>query len=141
ATCSRGRGQSSGTWGHVVDYRHVIHSLRRKPRALVNLIYRDQLFPRRSYALAFEALLAKEGERRACRIMVELLALAHERACEAELGAAIEAILEAGRLPDLVALREQFRPETATIPDVVVELVPLALYDELAAVHQVGTDG
>jgi hypothetical protein len=36
---------------------------------------------------------------------------------------------------DLVALREQFRPETATVPDVVVELVPLALYDELAAVH------
>jgi hypothetical protein len=88
-----------------------------------------------------EALLAKEGEQRACRIMVELLALAHERACEAELGAAIEAGLEAGRLPDLAALREQFRPETATVPDVVVELVPLALYDELAGVRQVGTDG
>ena len=73
--------------------------------------------------------------------MVELLALAHERACEAELGLAIEAALEAGRLPDLVALREQFRPETATVPDVVVESVPLALYDELAAVHQVGPDG
>ena len=85
--------------------------------------------------------MAKERERRACRIMVELLALAHERGCEAELGAAIEAALEAGRLPDLVALREQFRPETATVPDVVVELVPLALYDELAAVRQVGTDG
>jgi hypothetical protein len=39
----------------------------------------------------------------------------------------IEADLEAGRLPDLVALREHFRPETATVPDVVVELVPLAL--------------
>jgi len=33
-------------------------------------------------------------------------------------------------------LREHFRPETATVPDVVVELVPLALYDELSAVHQ-----
>ena len=85
--------------------------------------------------------MAKESERLACRIMVELLALAHERGCEAELGAAIEAALEAGRLPDLVALREQFRPETATVPDVVVELVPLALYDELAAVHQVAIDG
>jgi hypothetical protein len=86
--------------------------------------------------MVFEALLAKESERRACRIMVELLALAHERACEAELGAAIDADLEAGRLPDLAALRQRFRPETATVPDVVVELVPLALYDELAAVHQ-----
>ena len=72
--------------------------------------------------------------------MVELLALAHERGCEAELGAVIEADLEAGRLPDLVALRKHFRPETATVPDVVVELVPLALYDELAGVRQGGTD-
>jgi hypothetical protein len=139
-TVSRGRGQPSGKRDHVVDYRHVIHALRRKPMALLNLVYRDQLFPRRAYALVFEAMLAKESERRACRIMVELLALAHECGCEADLGAAIEADLEAGRLPDLVALREQFRPETATVPDVVVELVPLALYDELAAVHQVGTD-
>src|SRR4029453_14223430 len=95
-----------------------------KPMALLNLIYRDQLFPRRSYAQAFEALLAKEGERRACRIMVELLALARERTCEAELGAVIEADLEAGRLPDLAALHEHFRPETTTVPDVVVELAP-----------------
>ena len=33
--------------GHVVDYRHVIHALRKKPMALLNLVYRDQLFPRR----------------------------------------------------------------------------------------------
>jgi hypothetical protein len=109
--------------------------------ALLNLVYRDQLFPRRAYALAFEVLLARESERRACRIMVELLALAHERGCEADLGAAIEADLEAGRLPDLAALREQLRPATAAVLDVVVELVPLALYDELATVCQVSIDG
>jgi hypothetical protein len=86
-------------------------------------------------------LLAKKSERSACRIMVELLALAHERTCEADLGAAIEADLKADRLPDLAALREHFRPETTAVPDVAVELVPLALYDELAVVHQVGTDG
>jgi hypothetical protein len=56
-------------------------------------------------------------------------------------GAAIEVELEAGRLPDLVALRKHFRPKTAAVPDVVVELVPLALYDELATVHHAGGDG
>src|SRR5215469_8993795 len=45
----RGRPQPSGKHGHVVDYRHVIHALRRKPMALLNLVYRDQLFPRRAY--------------------------------------------------------------------------------------------
>jgi len=27
---------------HVVDYHHIIHSLRRKPMALFNLVYREQ---------------------------------------------------------------------------------------------------
>ncbi len=60
-TLRRGRAQPNGKHGHVVDYRHVIHSLRRKPMALLNLVYRDQLFPRRAFALAFEALLAGLG--------------------------------------------------------------------------------
>jgi hypothetical protein len=33
----RGRTPGYGKHGHVIDYRHVIHSLRRKPMALLNL--------------------------------------------------------------------------------------------------------
>src|SRR5207245_5430515 len=109
-TLSRGRPRPCGKHGHVVDYRHVIHALRRKPMALLNLVYRDQLFPRRAYALAFDALLAGIGERPACRAMVGLLALAHERACEAELGVVLQSALDDGVLPDLKALIERFRP-------------------------------
>jgi hypothetical protein len=131
-TLRRGRSQANGKHGHVVDYRHVIHSLRRKPMALLNLVYRDQLFPRRAYALAFDALLAGLGERPACRVMVGLLALAHERACEVELAAALQVALDNGILPDLKALIERFRPEGMALPVVVVTLPPLAIYDEIA---------
>ena len=103
--------------------------------ALLNLVYRDQLFPRRAYARAFEALLAKEGEKHACRATVSLLALAHDRACEAELAEAIEADLDAGELPDLNRLRERFKPDRVAIPDVAIALTPLSAYDELAAVR------
>jgi hypothetical protein len=120
----------------VVDYHHVIHALRRKPMALINLVYRDQLFPHRAYARAFEALLARESEKQACRTMVGLLALAHDRACEAELAHAIAADLDAGDLPDLDRLRDRFKPDQAAIPEVAVAFVPLSIYDELAAVHQ-----
>ena len=75
-------------------------ALRKKPMALLNLVYRDQLFPRPAYARAFEALLATAGDRRACKTMVELLALAHDRTCEAELAEALEADVDGGRLPD-----------------------------------------
>src|ERR1700674_86756 len=67
-TLRRGWPHSSSKHGHVVDYRHVIHSLRRKPMALLNLVYREQLFPRRAYQRAFEALLASDSEKQACRL-------------------------------------------------------------------------
>jgi len=132
-TLRRGRTGANGKHGHVVDYRHVIHSLRRKPMALLNLVYRDQLFPRRAYALAFDALLAGLGERPACRTMVGLLALAHECACEAELALALQIALDEGKLPDLNALIERFRPRNTAIPIVVVTLPSLAVYNDIAA--------
>ena len=130
-TLRRGRAETSGKHGHVVDYRHLIHALRRKPMALLNLVYRDQLFPRPAYAQAFERLLARTGERNACRTLVGLLALAHERACEGELAQALEGEMQADRLPDLKALQARFGPKTATAPHVVIELGTLAAYDEI----------
>jgi hypothetical protein len=128
----RGRAQTSGKHGYVIDYRHLIHSLRCKPMALLNLVYRAQIFPRRAYALAFDALLADLGERQACRAMVGLLALAHERACETELAMAIQSDLDQGALPDLKALTERFRPKDVDLPAVVVTLPSLAIYNEIA---------
>jgi hypothetical protein len=73
------------------------------------------------------------------KVTVELLALAHERSCEAELAEAIEVELDAGRLPDLAILRERFGPNPACVPTINVTFVPLSVYDELAAVHSVET--
>ena len=106
--------------------------------ALLNLVYREQLFPRRAYQRAFEALLAGDGEKQACRTIVGLLALAHDRACEAELAEAIDAELDAGRLPDLDTLGRRFAPHPTAIPDIAVEAAPLHLYDELSTVQLVG---
>jgi transposase InsO family protein len=133
-TLRRGRQPSPDKGGHVVDYRHVIHALRKKPMALLNLVYRDQLFPRPAYARAFEALCADVGDKRACKVTVELLALAHDRTCEAELAEIIDADLDAGQLPDIDLLRARFGPAPGSVPDIEVELVPLSAYDELAAI-------
>jgi len=134
ASLRRGQPVSDHKGGHVVDYRHVIHALRRKPMALINLVYRDQLFPRPAFVRVFDALREQGDDRRACKITVELLAIAHERACEAELALAIEADLDAGRLPDIKALRAHFHPDTAAPPQVIVHLAPLSAYDELVTV-------
>jgi hypothetical protein len=60
-TLRRGRPVSATKRGHVIDYRHVIHALRKKPMALKNLVYRDQLFPRPAYARAFATLQQTVG--------------------------------------------------------------------------------
>jgi hypothetical protein len=130
-TLARGRAAANGKHGHVVDYRHVIRSLRRKPMALLGLVYRDQLFPRDAYRRMFEHLIEQGPERSACRIMVELLALAHERACEAELADILDTDLDAGRMPEMAALRRRFSPDPATLPEVVITLAPLSDYDIL----------
>lgn len=50
----RGRPGLDGKHGHVVDRRHLIHSLGRKPMALLQLVYRDQPFRARSYRRIFD---------------------------------------------------------------------------------------
>jgi transposase InsO family protein len=130
-TLVRGRAPASGKRAHVVDYRHVIHALRRKPMALLNLVYRDQLFPRDAYRLTFDGLLEQLPEKSACRLMVDLLALAHERGCEAELATLLAADLASGQLPDIAALNARFACDPEALPEVVVHLTPLIAYEAL----------
>ena len=132
-TLPRGRSRRDGRHAHVVDYRHVIHALRRKPMALPGLLYRDQLFPRKAYRRLFEAAMAALPAKRACRLTVDALALAHERGCEAELAAVIAEALDAGALPDVAELRRRFAPDPATLPEIAIPLTPLADYDALMA--------
>jgi hypothetical protein len=132
-TLTRGRPHPSGKRGHVVNYRHVIHALRRKPMALLNLVYRDQLFPREAYRRTFDVLVEQMGERSACRLMVGLLALAHDQGCEAELARCLADDLDARRLPDIDRLRKRFAPDPPSIPEVSVRLGSLGDYDALLA--------
>jgi hypothetical protein len=130
-TLRRGRPRPDGKHGHVVDYHHVIHALRKKPMALLNLVYRDQLFPREAYRHTFEWLLEHRGERIACKTVVELLSLAHDRGCEAELAAALSESLEAGVAPNVKALAARFAPDPQRLPQVCVQLTPLSVYEDL----------
>jgi hypothetical protein len=131
-TLARGHHGPNGKHGHVIDYRHVIHALRRKPMALLRLVYRDQLFPRDAYRQTFERLREQLPEKSACKVAVELLSLAHERACEAQLAQVLERLLERRELPDMKLLRATFAPNPATLPEVNVRLPCLSSYETLA---------
>lgn len=137
-TLPRGRGHANGRHDQVVNYRHVIHSLRRKPMALLNLVYRDKLFPRQEYRRAFDALMDQFPDKQACKITVELLALAHDRGCERELAEQLAETLDAGEMPDIAVLRSLFGPDPARLPTVSVQLASLNGYEALIGMAYVG---
>jgi hypothetical protein len=115
----------------VVDYRHVLASLKVKPGALPGLRYRDALWPRPAYRRAYDALISAMPQKAACRAAIALLALAHEEACEADLARALDVILDAGDIPDANILRQHFARRDAAAPGVLVTLPSSAAYDAL----------
>ena len=99
--------------------------------ALLNLVYRDQLFPRQAYRRTFDALPAAAARKAGLPHHRRPARLAHDRGCEAELADLLAADLEAGRLPDMTAICAHFAPDPARLPHVVVHLVPLTAYEDL----------
>jgi len=83
---------------------------------------------------ALSTCCSSAGAKTACKTMVGLLALAHEPACEAEL-AIVKEELDAGRPPNLSTLSERFTSKTAAVPNVIVALPELAVYDPLASLE------
>jgi len=137
-TLPRGRAHANGKHDQVVNYHHVIHSLRKKPMALLGLVYRDKLFPRAEYRRAFDVLIEQLPDKQACKIAVELLALAHDRGCERELAEEIARVLDDGKLPDLAALRAVFGPDPNKLPTVHVQLASLNGYEALIGASYAG---
>ena len=117
---------------HCVNYHHVIHSLKKKPGALMNLAYRDELFPREEYKLCFELALSTLGRREACRMAVKLLAMAHEQSCEEQLALAIRDSLNSGELPEMDTLRERFVMKAGPMREVDVRKGDLSSYTRLS---------
>lgn len=78
-------------------------------------------------------------DRKARRVMVDLLALAHERGCEAELA---DLSLRPTWMPadfrTSNGLRAQFAPDPACVPQVAVQLAPLGSYGCLIGAGQIG---
>ncbi len=119
------------TTTHVIDFRHVIGVLRAKPSALAGLTYRDAPWPHTAYRRSWEALIAARPTREVAHTMVGLLALAHDQGVEADLAAALDAILNAGDLLALETLRTRFAPKTMPTPAVHIEVPHASVYNPL----------
>ena len=70
--------RAAGDRGVVIDYRHIITHLLRKPGAFAQYVHREELFPDSSFRLAYDRLVADHGERAGRLEYLHLLKLAAE---------------------------------------------------------------
>lgn len=136
-TLSRGTRSAYNGRGRVIDYRHFIDELKRKPQAFKGLLFRDALFPREAYRRTWEQLELKLTRRQACQVIVALLEMAARDGVEARLAERLDALLDRGELPDVKQLREEFAPRQIKVPQVTVEIPAPGVYDALLPSRQV----
>ena len=135
-TLPRGTRAPGSSRGRVIDYRHFIEALKRKPQAFKGLAFRDALFPREAYRRTWEQLERRLTQRQACQTMVALLEMAARDGVEAVLAERLDALLAAGELPDVKRLREESAPERSEVPLITVEIPAARTYDALLPSEQ-----
>jgi len=119
-----------GTDAANIDYRHIIHSLVRKPGAFARYRFREQLFPTDNFRLAYEALCRWRGERADVEY-VRILYLA-ATTMESEVDQALSLLLGSGESFDYPKVRDLAAPSTPQVPELVALRVPdLRVYDAL----------
>jgi hypothetical protein len=123
---------------HRVDYRHIIDWLVRKPGALEHYRYRDELFPTSRFRMAFDLLQEKLGRPQGGKEYLKILELAAKES-EAKVDEALRVRLEGadGEISAKGIEAVLGVDGGATVRDVKVTAVDLALFDQLYEVQEV----
>lgn len=112
-----------------VNYRHVIHSLAKKPNAFRYSLLRDDLIPSGDFTLLWGKLTLDGLNDADCRYMVGLLVLADNYDCEDELGRYVLNAFEANQRPSTKQCHELFGPEKVEMPMIISQQHSLNSYD------------
>ena len=120
---------------HRIDYRHIIHTLVRKPGAFRRYVFREALFPTLEFRRTYDALVAK-GSDQADLDYVRILHLAAGDG-EETVRAVLADLLSHATLPTYELVRAQVRgPRTPDgVPYLNITAPDLTLYDRLLGTH------
>ncbi len=121
-----------GEGKHKINYRHIIDSLVRKPRAFDNYRYRDDLFPTSRFRIVYDDLKKRHSQRQATRQYLNILYLA---AKESE--TAVDAVLRMMIDKNIALFDEQVEALVKSseplpvVTEVRIPAVDLTCYDQL----------
>lgn len=119
-----------GKQRHRINYRHVVHSMLRKPGAFRRYRFHEDLFPTETFRHAFEALDAAMSERKADIEYLRILELA-ATTMESAVEGVLSGMLAAGAIPDADDVKVRVAPEQPVVPDLPAPIINLKSYDGL----------
>ena len=123
----------------VIDYRHLIDSLKKKPQAFRYSQFREDLLPNCDYKLIWEYVDGNLESRDSCKYIVNLLSLAAENNCEESLGSyVLESLTNpaGANVPKLSDLRQRFSSNNKEKIVIKIDQHEIAEYDELINKNQ-----
>ncbi len=115
-----------------IDYRHMVHSLVRKPGAFRRFVYREAMFPSITFRKAYDALV----ERSSKWADLEYLRILYLAATtlESRVEAALEKLLGEKQVPEYEVVRSIADPvEEIPWPKIQIQQPDLTVYDQLIA--------
>ena len=124
-----------GEGKHRIDYRHVIHSLVRKPGAFTRYRWREDLFPGILFRVAYDEL-RQDCPATADRQYLKILELAAQEG-EQRVREALQGLIEKGQRIRFEALRECLVDPVVEPWEVVVEKMDVGVYDTLLESREV----
>jgi hypothetical protein len=136
-TLTRVYSSGNTTRTRLVDYRHVIHSLVKKPQAFRYSQIRDDLLPNDRYRMIWQHVDNAMEAKAACRFMVGLLHLAAVHDREEELADRVLTNIRRGQSLTLSQLQSQFDQPPMQIPTVNVMQHTLDQYNDLITMQEV----
>ena len=122
----------------VIDYRHLIDSLKKKPQAFRYSQFREDLLPNRDYKSIWEYIDENVEPRDSCKYIVGLLSLAAENNCEEILGSYVLGCLTGSSnisIPKLASLRQKFGSDKKEKISIETEQHEIKQYDKLMTVQ------
>ena len=126
-----------GAGGHAINYRHVIHSLVKKPGAFAQYRYQSDMFPAMVFRVAYDYLLEHSPDS-AERQYVKILKLAADEG-QQRVEAALRELIDRGEIINVDQVKELVSKQDQHQISPAVEILPIELsaYDVLLGGEEV----
>ena len=118
----------------IINYKHIIHSLSKKPQAFRYSTIREDILPNEKYKTIWKYVDKKMKPRLACKYIVKVLNLAHKYNCEDNIATHIIHSIKKDKIITITELEQSYRREDKSFPDVKILQHKLSEYDKMMEV-------